>query len=75
MFDRNLRRRSAGIYRYAANGVHIHAGPIRHRPGQVETIDVSEATIGERPDDAKTVLYATTWVGLMPTPTTALCNP
>ncbi len=65
MFDRIFVAGQAGIDRYAANGVHI---PLDHfdivgRP-QVETIDVSAAKIGDRPDDGKTVLYATTWVGL-----------
>jgi hypothetical protein len=65
MFDRIFVAGQAGIDRYAANGVHI---PLDHfdivgRP-QVEKIDVSMAEIGDRPDDRKTVLYATTWVGL-----------
>jgi CDP-Glycerol:Poly(glycerophosphate) glycerophosphotransferase len=65
MFDRIFVAGQAGIDRYAANGVHIPLDrfDIVGRP-QVETIDVSEARIGERPDEAKTVLYATTWVGL-----------
>jgi hypothetical protein len=65
MFDRIFVAGQAGIDRYAANGVHI---PLDHfdivgRP-QVETIDVSTSRIGDRPDDRKTVLYATTWFGL-----------
>jgi CDP-Glycerol:Poly(glycerophosphate) glycerophosphotransferase len=65
MFDRIFVAGQAGIDRYAANGVHIPLDrfDIVGRP-QVETIDVSAARIGDRPDDRKTVLYATTWVGL-----------
>ncbi|HZD99941.1 MAG TPA: CDP-glycerol glycerophosphotransferase family protein [Micromonosporaceae bacterium] len=65
MFDRIFVAGQAGIDRYAANGVHIPLDrfDIVGRP-QVETINVSTAKIGDRPDERKTVLYATTWVGL-----------
>ncbi len=65
MFDRIFVAGQAGIDRYAANGVHIPLDrfDIVGRP-QVERIDVSTTRIGDRPDDRKTVLYATTWVGL-----------
>ena len=65
MFDRIFVAGQAGIDRYAANGVHIPLDrfDIVGRP-QVERIDVSATRIGDRPDDRKTVLYATTWVGL-----------
>ena len=65
MFDRIFVAGQAGIDRYAANGVHIPRDrfDIVGRP-QVEAIDVSAVKVGDRPDDRKTVLYATTWVGL-----------
>jgi hypothetical protein len=65
MFDRIFVAGQAGIDRYAANGVHIPLDrfDIVGRP-QVEKINVSTAKIGDQPDDRKTVLYATTWVGL-----------
>jgi hypothetical protein len=63
MFNKVFVAGQAAIDRYAANGVHI---PERNfqivgRP-QVEAIDVATAPIASVP--AKTVLYATTWVGL-----------
>lgn len=64
MFDRIFVAGQAGIDRYAANGVDIPADrfDIVGRP-QVESIAVSDASIGDTPDESKTVLYATTWVG------------
>jgi hypothetical protein len=65
MFDRIFVAGQAGIDRYAANGVHITADrfDIVGRP-QVESIAVTDASIADTPDERKTVLYATTWVGL-----------
>jgi len=65
MFDRIFVAGQAGIDRYAANGVNIPADrfDIVGRP-QVESIAVTDASIADTPDGSKTVLYATTWVGL-----------
>jgi hypothetical protein len=65
MFDRIFVAGQAGIDRYAANGVDIAADrfDIVGRP-QVESIAVTDASIADTPDEGKTVLYATTWVGL-----------
>jgi hypothetical protein len=65
MFDRIFVAGQAGIDRYAANGVHIPTNrfDVVGRP-QVESITVADTAIGDKPDAAKTVLYATTWVGL-----------
>ena len=64
MFDQIFVAGQAGIDRYAANGVHIPLDQfdIVGRP-QVETIGVATVKIGDWPDDRKTVLYATTWIG------------
>ncbi len=64
MFDRIFVAGQAGIDRYAANGVHIPLDRfnIVGRP-QVESIAVTDASIADTPDESKTVLYATTWVG------------
>jgi hypothetical protein len=63
MFNRVFVAGQAAIERYAANGVHIPPDnfDIVGRP-QVEAIEVVRAPIAAI--EPKTVLYATTWVGL-----------
>ncbi|MBO0829929.1 MAG: CDP-glycerol glycerophosphotransferase family protein, partial [Streptosporangiales bacterium] len=62
MYDRIFVAGRAGVDRYANHGVHIPETKfdVVGRP-QVETIDVTDAHIGDKGD--KVVLYAPTWTG------------